>query len=317
MFSVFLDLNHWIALGRVANNRSDSSLHQHAYHLLRKAVEREKVFLPLQINHLVEFSRNNNAFRRERMAPIFETFSRNWFFADWGSLLQHELLQAICKTFDVRIPHELPIVFGKGAIFSLPKKAKELLMGDPNIRLGLERHQVLSSLPGALLDLLTFDNEANRKKQFISGQSRGEMYRLATEATRKERISRDESYRIEAAGFSYQHQHMLCQQLNKAGKSFEDFAALGPDRLTKFYDDVPSLDVDRVLRISRDRHWDRPIDANDLNDIGYLCLAVPYCDVVITENFWGQLIKSNKLHSKYNTTVYKDLGQAIDWLENL
>ena len=57
--------------------------------------------------------------------------------------------------------------------------------------------------------------------------------------------------------------------------------------MSKFFDHVPSLNIDRSLTIARDRHWDRAVQGNDLQDIGYLALAVPYCDAVLVENFWG------------------------------
>lgn len=317
MHSIFLDLNHWITLAKAVHGKAVRPEHTTACERLRDAIRNETIFLPLQITHLVEYSRNNNASRRQRMAAVFEEFSQNYFFAPWSTLLPYEFSRAISIAFGLEDMPAEPVIFGKGVFFSLPEKAKELIRQNPNIRLGLEFHEELSRLPGALYDLLTFSNEAGRVKQLAADGERQASYATACETARQSRDSIDVARRAQAALYTFQHQYELQLRLHSYGKSFDDFTNLGSEGMSEFFDYIPSLDVDRTLSVARDRHWDRAVKGNDVQDIGYLALAVPYCDVVLVEKLWGQLLRANKMDSKYRTVVLTDLAEVIGLLEQL
>jgi hypothetical protein len=315
MRSIFLDLNHWIALARAVYGKTVRPDHKTACERLREAVRSKKIFLPLQISHLVEYSRANSISRRQRMAAVFEEFTQNYFFAAWSTVLPHEFSLAISITFGLPNISADPVIFGKGSLFSLSEKAKELIRQDPDIHLGLGFHESLSKLPGMLYDLLTFPNEPGRLTQLTSDRQRQSNYSSGREAARRNFNSIDEAVRAQAAIYTFHHQRELHLCLHLYGKSFADFINLGPVGMSKFFDHVPSLNVDRSLTIARDRHWDRAVQGNDLQDIGYLALAVPYCDAVLVENFWGHLVRTHKMDSKYGTVVLTDLADVIEFLD--
>lgn len=313
MLKIFLDLNHWIALSKAYYGMPDHPKHIEALSLFQSKIRKKEVILPLQISHLVEFSRHSNEARRKRMAFVFEELSQRWFFAPWSAILPYELSVAISRIFDTQETIAKPEIFGKGALFSVSPSAKQTFIENKKLKMEFDFYELLSSQPGALFDLLTFPNEDGRKKQLFSDRKRRIGYAADCEQLRDRNDSLDLSRRAQAASYTIEHQEELQRRLLAAGKTFFDFKALGPTGMSDFFDEVPSLDVDRTLCIFRDRQWNRRIDDNDMNDIGYLSKAIPYCDVVLVENLWAHAIRTQGLDEKYNTKVFTNLKDLVDY----
>ncbi len=310
MINVFLDQNHWIYLARAFYGKAKNEDHNQICQQLIESVTNGKVRLPLLLLHLTEFSKAENPSRRHRLAEVFSLFSQNWFLAPWSQILPYEIARAIDRTFGINRKRTQPQLFGQGVIFGSGKSEK--IARAINCSMSkLDSLETLAAFPAALLDLLTFNNEPGRQRGVYSSRIRSERYAQSSEQHR--RNFRDESpllrWRAQAAMYTYEHQNLIIEALTDIGKSFENFGNLGPEKLTDFYSIVPTLDVDLQLITYRDKQWSRKIQPNDLQDIGYLVTTVPYCDVVVVEKFWADLLRRTGLDKKYNTTVVSDLSE--------
>ncbi len=54
------------------------------------------------------------------------------------------------------------------------------------------------------------------------------------------------------------------------------------------------------------------IEPNMVNDIIALSVAIPYCDIVVTEKFFTGVAKQEKLHEIYNTHITSDLSNLMN-----
>ena len=72
----------------------------------------------------------------------------------------------------------------------------------------------------------------------------------------------------------------------------------------------PAMYTYTKLTVSRDLQK-RKIEKNDLNDILALSIAIPYCDLVLTENFWAAIASQCSLEEDYDTVVSSDLSDVI------
>jgi hypothetical protein len=90
--------------------------------------------------------------------------------------------------------------------------------------------------------------------------------------------------------------------------------ATSATEMTSFLRDLPSRWVDYELQ--RLRHDDRTIkrDRGDLNDLSALSIAIPYCDIVVTERLWVDLLKRARLDRKYDTAVLDKITKLPDLL---
>jgi hypothetical protein len=298
---VTLDQNHWIYLARAFWGRPHKPKHAAVIEGLRTRIGSE-VVLPLSWTHLIEHSRADSPDSRQRLAKVFEIFGRNWFMASWSEIVRAEILRAVGKMFGVAEVPDLPQIFGRGFTFGADSKA--------------QFYGGLSRQPGALVNLLTFPNEGNRAAQNRAIAKLGEKNAAAAETLRRKRkpYSKAMHRRAQFAGYFLQEEANVALALKAYGKSPADLAALGERVLTELWSYVPSLDVDCELTLYRDRQWSRTVQPNDVNDISHLVTAIPYCDVVVVENFWARAIEETGLGKKYGTTVCSDLGQLPEAL---
>jgi hypothetical protein len=61
------------------------------------------------------------------------------------------------------------------------------------------------------------------------------------------------------------------------------------------------------LTVSRDLQ--RKIKSNDLNDIMALSVAIPCCDIIITENFWTSVANQCSLGNEYDSKIVSNLSE--------
>jgi hypothetical protein len=95
--------------------------------------------------------------------------------------------------------------------------------------------------------------------------------------------------------------------LASAGISLDEFFEGGIEPLTQFLTDVPTRWLDVQLTQLRHDNPQLKIETNDLTDITALSTAVVYCDVVVTERLWADLINRTDAPKRHNTRVLADL----------
>jgi hypothetical protein len=64
--------------------------------------------------------------------------------------------------------------------------------------------------------------------------------------------------------------------------------------------------VQLSLTLARDRDLVRGIHPNDVRDVFWLGVAVPYANLVVAENFWAHHVRAEHLDTKYGTVVITD-----------
>jgi hypothetical protein len=52
---------------------------------------------------------------------------------------------------------------------------------------------------------------------------------------------------------------------------------------------------------------DRKVEHNDIRDLDWLSVAVPYSNIVVAEQYWGRKIRTTGLAAKYGTVVLASL----------
>ncbi len=84
--------------------------------------------------------------------------------------------------------------------------------------------------------------------------------------------------------------------------------------MQEFLKGVPSRWITRELRRVRHRNPQQPWHPHDLNDVNALSVAVPYCDVVVTERQWATHLTDLGLAEQYGPTVLHDLSGLTEVL---
>ena len=233
--------------------------------------------------------------------------------ASWSHVLPVEIHRAVVETFGEQHPVPDTEVFGKGFLFGLGPGQRELLC-EGRTDQEMQMFQRIAALPGADLDLLTFPNEPGRKRQNEEVSESAEANAAAAEDVRSVRKCHPTEMhrRAQYAQYTRNHQSLIFPVLGAIGRTPDEFLELGLERLSQFWLSVPSLDVDCELTLYRDRQWTKRVHPNDARDIGHLALAIPYCDIVVTERFWVRAIEETGLANKYGTVVCADLTELLE-----
>lgn len=86
------------------------------------------------------------------------------------------------------------------------------------------------------------------------------------------------------------------------------------DHAEAIIDGIPSRWAEMKLRHQRQANPQKSWEGNDLNDVTSLAVAVPYCDVVVTEKSWASLINAAKVGDRFDTLVTRHLQDVVGCL---
>lgn len=301
---VYLDQNKWIELNRAVHKLPKGESHRLLAYNLRDAVAQKKVRIPLSSAHIIETVKADDIEHRKRLATVMSDYSQGWMLAPSEYLVPLELSRAIARLFTGQ-SLERPTALGRGLPFAYGRAESD----HPE----LQKSGMFDSPVGlavALSAIDTFSDETHRKivvdeYQQIAIQYAQDVERERTVTAKKR--SKDYKKRLYAAHLTYVLQHQMEAALAAYGKSFQDLLRLGKKTLMAFLEDIPCLDVNIELNTARNEFQQKRIDPNDMADIDFLSVAIPYCDIVITERFWVDLARRRKLDEKYKTVMLSDL----------
>ena len=77
---------------------------------------------------------------------------------------------------------------------------------------------------------------------------------------------------------------------------------------------VKRADAFVTLTLARNRDRVRLIPRNDLRDLDWLSVALPYANVVVAEKYWCHQVRATGLDEKYATTTLTNLRELPERL---
>lgn len=88
-----------------------------------------------------------------------------------------------------------------------------------------------------------------------------------------------------------------------------------PEAFRRFTDSMPSSDVHISLVTAAHRNPQTRWTSNDIFDIDALAVAVPYCDVVVTEKHARHVLSAAGLPARAGTEVFATPDELVTWLD--
>jgi hypothetical protein len=79
---------------------------------------------------------------------------------------------------------------------------------------------------------------------------------------------------------------------------------------------MPSTEVSIELKTAWHRNRDKQWTANDIYDIDAMSMAVPYCDVVVTEKDCHHVLNVARLGERMHTALLRDLRDLPGTLDH-
>jgi hypothetical protein len=117
--TVYLDTNHWYALGRAMAGRPDQPEHVEVLRTLRERVDQGSLMFPLSGVHYMELAENPRDHQRKEAVRAMVGLSRFNTITSVGKIIDEELAQALHRRFG-RPAFPIKVrKFGYGAYFAL------------------------------------------------------------------------------------------------------------------------------------------------------------------------------------------------------
>jgi hypothetical protein len=159
-------------------------------------------------------------------------------------------------------------------------------------RLGSQRHQIKAARDGEAQARVIFQTDrVVASTMSLAARQRAELMGL---------LSKNAEY-----------SDALRTALKSLGRTGAEFKAglASDEKLTRFIASIPNFDAFITLRIEREKDKDREVEHNDIRDLDWLSVAVPYSNIVVSEQYWGKKVKATGLADGYNTILITDLQE--------
>lgn len=332
---VYLDLNHWIGLAKAA------VAHPQGVDLVGcldgcvDAVHAGRAVFPLSGTHYMELAKINDPRQRNDIADVMETLSGFVTLLSRPVVMRLEVETAFAALLGQSLVPYMPLdLLGHG--FG-PAFGRD---GSLRVREGNGADITASLGPDALAGLAAADRWAQR--QILAGPADADIpaleqlgYDPATAGRLTENRARQErelAGRLDAeprwrrgrlrdviSGWEMTVEllDMVTDELTRRSLTLPD-VHLDRQSARRLVRSMPSTDVSVELKTAMHRNSQRAIrwSSNDVMDIDALSLAVPYCNVVVTEKAAHHTLTTADSGSRYGTRLLRDLPSLTDLLSS-
>lgn len=323
MQRIYLDQNKWIALARARAGHKQEAHLVEVLEVAEEAVRSGDASFPLSAQHYYETHLRGDPASRMDLARAMLDLSQHDAIAPPEVLVPYEIEVALID--QLKLPHAPPPVvqvFGEGAnhVFNTKMFTYEAPSDYEGIHIPAELRAKATTLGSGVMELMTLaglsPSETTRLKVNEHNRLTGSRFASGQEDLR-DRIAQIGRGRLDDAMTANAIADILDPLLATCARLGVDPGQLldgGAEVLSPLVRDIPSRWVEREMRRLRHANPQKQWDGNDLNDVTALSIAVPYCDVVVTERQWTHLAATARLDRRFSTTVISDLRKLPELL---
>lgn len=291
---MYLDQNKWIQLAREENGKNSKTSVKAALEFVLTASRAGTVAFPLSAIHYMETARIHDLQRRSRLGSFMWELSKGYTIASTRHVLCHELEIALSHYFPFVTPGPFSIL-SKGWAHAFGWEYREYRIPEP----------FRSSLPQNVV--VPFEEAARTmlEKAAITGEGPGGTimppFTIRTYNERfKDHLDRLHPTLTQMPGSQWEdalHAMVLAdilepfnQVLEKHNIDAHKIDELGKEHLSALVDRLPSRTVDLHLYRQVLKNPQLKSRITDLEDWSGLGLASAYCDVVVCEKHFADLL---------------------------
>jgi len=318
---IYLDQNHWIILLRVKKGQdNDEDICKLLQKILKASKDSSAIF-PISDIHLIETYKRKNSEKRNELLDFMIEVSRGYTIILYISIQKYEIRQAVLKQVGLPYKNVKQYAIGRGIPYVMGKKP-EIINKDgtrPDFPKDLQ-----DKIREATYNIETF-KLCIKNKEYIDAIRNHLKKEKALAKKIEDRIKsdmdfvKDKKLRREFTIVRLFHEIIIPEMYEVAKELYLDPWEIMPRDVSKkwVYDvlqSIPSLYISWVLQFRRDVQCQGKIKQSDINDITALSMAIPYCDIVVTEKMWADLAKKEKLDRLYDTIIIGSLNELNEYL---
>lgn len=308
---IYLDTNAWIYLSKVHYKKTNIPEAIRCYNLIAKLVKEGKIILPLSIVHAMEL-RNHNAPKLTNLVTFMLDFSKNYAILPYIFVNELEITNYIRKKRNLSLLNISELTIGKGIKYLLGNYTFEFNHNNDPIVLELIEYLNSDEIMKKIMFFEFTNPDSNFSKQEL-------IYEMEKTRSKKKIKDKDYNKRLEIALFLKEIMPAFYDVLNKYNLNINEIFNEENIKTQKFWFDLlnalPSQNVLFWLTYKTGIQRERKIKINDIYDIRHLAMAVPYCDIVVTDKERTADIIEKNLDVLYNTKVISNYLNLPELLE--
>lgn len=340
---IYIDLNHWVGLGKARLGQTGAGAYVGALNELRLAVASGRAVVPISSTHYMEISRIALAQRRADLAITMGELSRYVALTSRETLLAYQFRRSLAQELRTVYRAPAPPVTGHGFAHAFGRSARIGLRGPDPDRFAADH---LDELIPRLQQLAGFGwvfvpsgraatplerlNEAldsyaqfhmlmgSADKQdpelLKAGYNPQAAYDVVDRITRREadlaeQLAADPKWLqrlddiIDARALHWDLSEDWDQAVSDVWQRVVSIDEFGKDRVTQILRGIPIIDIESAIRRANFRGGNHKWKQNDIHDSDFAGSAVTYCDVVWTEKHLRAQLVAEGIDRKYETLV--------------
>ncbi|HHE0501892.1 TPA: hypothetical protein ACN36P_001805 [Vibrio parahaemolyticus] len=279
---VYLDQNKWIQLAQIVHGKDKSPESMRVLDEIKASIECGYIY-PLSAIHYQEFSRISNVGRRKRLGQVMWDFSKNHTLASTEKIVVHEIEVALSKYFPAIKISELQLI-GKGMAHAFGEERHEPILLSNYIDKSL-----LTGEDELGIEPIKYYDESFRKRF----QEHLTQLNIKKSELPKSRWD-DWLYAIVLSDISNPMTKVLFEN-SIDPKELGELESSGLSALVKA---MPSRNIDIHLHRQVLKNSNYNSKPSDLEDWAGLGIAASYCDVVVCEKHFADMLKRDKFETK-------------------
>lgn len=332
---VYLDLNHWIYLSQAASGARNGAPYLPALETCRRARVAGRAVFVLSGAHYMELTKIADPAKRRRIAEVMEELS------GFTTLLSRQVVVRleIDALLDDRLgpaPEPKPSfnLLGYGVGHTFGKRSEFTIRNKHD---GSDASDITRTQIGAAaFDKLMMEVNRLAERKLLAGPEDSEVPDLlklgyvadiAEEGAQK-RADQETEQRLRhedtewgsggkladvvmAREVIFELHDALLEALSHRGRGIRDVKVLFADTEASrtVVRSMPVSYVSALLKTEQHRNKSKLWISNDIFDIDAMSLAVPYCDIVVTEKYRCHDLRLAKLESRMNTVILRRLSE--------
>lgn len=308
---IYLDLMHWISLAKVTTGHRNGGPFTDALAACRQALNEGEVVFPLSACHYMEVLKIADPGQRRALASVMGELSRFETLVDSGRLHALEISASVDKLLSVPSSADSQALVGRGAGFAFGQS------------LALPNEFEMRLLAGPSDD----EVEDLRKRGWNPAMHRTVMERrVVQEKEQAELFKKEADWRkgrlrdvVTAREWTIELFDPVCDEFDSRRVDMLKVFRSGTDEQNlqiarNFVRSMPSAEVAVEMKTRLHRQTQTKWDVNTIYDIDALSVALPYCDIVVTEKNAANGLNASGVSARMNTVVLTSLAELVPFL---
>src|ERR1700686_4795914 len=332
---VYLDLNHWISFAQASNGHPNGITFVDTLKASKAAKSAGSAVFVLSATHYMELNKIKDPSQRQAIADVMEALTGFASLMDRVVVMNLELDAMLDPFARQASPLSRRPLLGRGVRHSFGRASGVRIMG-PN---GDATEEVRAQMGAKAFDDFVVQAELQLDRSVLRGPADDEVKKLRAlgwkpesslqVAEKRAAQERELSPTLDA---ETRWRRGRLRDLVAARELCTEFEGILPKVLArrqlaltdvisdqesgrKFVRAMPSTEVSIELKTGWHRNRDKNWTANDIYDIDATALAVPYCDIVVTEKACHHALTTARLGERMHTGLLRNLEDLPDTLE--